>query len=133
MNSSRTDIRDIRKFGAVAFLFFGCLALLLYFKHRFVLTHAFGFLSVAGLGLLLLPYQLKPVYMFWIMVTTFIGRIVTTVTLTLAYYLVITPSALIKRCFGGRPLPMKPDPKAQSYWVSRSEPVLPRERFLKRY
>ena len=130
---ARIDISDIRKFGTVAFLFFGCLALLLYFKHRFVLTYVFGFFSVTGLGLLLLPSPLKPVYMLWIKVTTFIGKIVTTIILTLAYYLVVTPSALIKRCFGGRPLPMKPDPNTSSYWVPRSEPIQPRERFLKRY
>jgi hypothetical protein len=130
MNSSRTSSKDIRKFGAVAFLFFGCLAFLLYFKHKSVLTYVFGFFSVTGLGLFLLPDPLKPVYMFWIKVTTFIGKIVTAIILTLAYYLVITPSALVKRCFGGRPLPMKPDPEASSYWVPRSEPMQPRHRFV---
>jgi hypothetical protein len=38
-----------------------------------------------------------------------IGRVITTIILTLSYYLVITPAALIKRVFGGRPLPLKPD------------------------
>ena len=46
--------------------------------------------------------------------------------LTLAYFLVITPSALIKLLFGGRPLPVKPDKKASSYWVDRTEGVQPK-------
>jgi hypothetical protein len=50
-----------------------------------------------------------------------IGRVITTIILTLSYYLVITPAALIKRVFGGRPLPLKPDKNVFSYWASREE------------
>jgi len=96
-------------------------------------TYLFGFLSTLGLGFILMPSQLKPVYAAWLKVAHFIGRIVTILILTLAYYLVITPSALLKRLFGGTPLPIKPDKKASSYWVNRNEAVQPRERFLKRY
>jgi hypothetical protein len=105
----------------------------LYYENRSVLIYLFGFLSVTGLGLFLFPNPLKPVYMFWMRIAALIGRIVTTLILTLAYYLVITPSGLIKRCFGGRPLPMKPDKDCSSYWVPRSEPIQPRERLTKRY
>ena len=35
--------------------------------------------------------------------------------------------------FGGRPLPTKPDKEAMSYWVERTDPAQPEERFLKRY
>jgi hypothetical protein len=56
-----------------------------------------------------------------------------TLILVLIYYLVITPAALIKRVIGGKPLPLKPDPEASSYWVSKPEPAQPKERFLKRY
>ena len=51
----------------------------------------------------------------------------------LAYYLVITPTALLKRVFGGRPLPTRPDRDAASYWVTRPELAQPKERFIKRY
>jgi hypothetical protein len=66
-------------------------------------------------------------------VAHWIGTVFTGFILTLAYYLVITPSAWIKRVFGGRPLPLTPDKDAETYWVSRTEPAQPRERFLKRY
>jgi hypothetical protein len=55
------------------------------------------------------------------------------VLLTLAYFLVITPSAWLKRLFGGRPLPVRPNPKVSSYWTEREEAAQPRERFLKRF
>ena len=131
MNS--TDIREIRKFGIIALIFFGILCTLgLWFK-RPIPTYLFGFLSLMGLGFILSPLWLSPLYFGWMKIAHFVGGIITTLILTLAYYLVITPSALIKRVFGGRPLPLKPDKGVSSYWVARTEPVQPRERFLKRY
>ena len=93
----------------------------------------FGFLSVLGLGFILLPAYLKPVYVAWLKIAQFVGKIFTVFILALAYYLVITPSALIKRLFGGRPLPTSSDKNTVSYWVARAEPAQPKERFLKRY
>jgi len=61
------------------------------------------------------------------------GRVMTALMLTLAYYLVMTPSGLMKRIFGGVPIPGTPDKGASSYWVPRSEPAQPKERFFKRF
>jgi hypothetical protein len=133
VNWNSTDKRKIRQFGLVAFIFFGCLCALGLWMKKLIPTCFFGFLAVLGLGFILIPAQLKPVYAAWLKVAHFLGRIVTTLILALAYYLVITPSALIKRLFGGRPLPVKPDKEASSYWVDRTEPAQPKERFLKRY
>ncbi len=131
MNS--TDKKEIRKFGVISFFFFGCLcALGLWFKKP-VPTVLFGFLSCLGLGFMSLPNAFRPVYRGWLKISRFMGKLITTVMLTLAYYLVMTPSALIKRLFGGCPIPMKFDRKASTYWVDRSEPMQPKERFLKRY
>lgn len=133
MNSNSTDNREIRKFGVVALLFFGALSGLGFWTNKSLPAYLFGFLSILGLGFILLPSLLRPVYTTWLKIAHFIGRIVTVLILTLAYYLVITPSALIKRLFGGRPLPVKPDKNVTSYWVARDEPVQPKERFIKRY
>jgi len=85
------------------------------------------------MGFILQPAPLKPVYETWLKIAHFIGRVITTIMLTFLYYLLITPAALIKRVFGGRPLPLKPDKNVFSYWVPREEPAQPRERFLKRF
>ena len=127
------DKREIRKFGLIAFIFFGCLCLLGFFANKFMPFYLFGLLSILGLGFILLPVQLKPVYSVWLKISHFIGRIITTFFLTMAYYLVITPSALVKRLFGGAPLQTRPDKNASSYWVARDEPAQPRERFIKRF
>lgn len=133
MNLNSTDNREIRKFGVIALLFFGALSGLGLLTHKPIPTYLFGFLATLGLGFILIPSLLRPVYTAWLKIAHFIGRIVTVLMLTLAYYLVITPSALIKRLFGGRPLPVKPDKNVTSYWVARDEPVQPKERFIKRY
>lgn len=133
MNWTSTNSKEIRKFGLVAFVLFGCLCALGLWSEKLLPTCLFGLLSILGCGFIVIPSRLKPVYVGWLKIAHFLGTIVTILMLTLAYYLVITPSALIKRIFGGRPLPVMPDKKASSYWVDRAEPAQPKERFLKRY
>ena len=133
MTSSSTNSREIRRFGVVAFVFFGCLSILGFWSEKPIPTYLFGCLSILGFGFIFIPSRLSPVYAAWLRIAHFLGRIVNTLILTLAYYLVITPAAVIKRLFGGAPLPVKPDKEASSYWVVRTEPIQPKERFLKRY
>ncbi|MDZ7695486.1 MAG: hypothetical protein U5R49_00690 [Deltaproteobacteria bacterium] len=133
MNSNRTDSREIRKFGVVCFIFFGSLAAIALWRDRTWALCVFGLLALLGLGFLVIPSGLAPVHSLWLRVAHAIGTVVTTVFLTLAYYLVITPSAMIKRLLSGTPIAMKPDKEANTYWVTRKEAAQPRERFLKRY
>jgi hypothetical protein len=128
-----TDRKEIRKFGIIAFFFFGCLSALGIWLKKPLPLYLFGFLSFLGLCFILLPSPLTPVYRLWLKVANFLGKVVTTVLLALGYYFVITPSAFIKRLFGGPPLPLKPDKNRSSYWVTRTEAAQPKERFIKRY
>ena len=133
MNWNSTNKTEIRKFGVIAFIFFGCLCAIAFWTKKPMPTYLFGFLSVLGCGFIFFPSILRPVYAGWLKIAHCFGRVVNTLLLTLAYYLVITPSALIKRFFTGRPLPVKPDKNASSYWIVRSEPGQTKDRFLKRY
>jgi hypothetical protein len=133
MNSFSTDRQAIRKFGAIGFVFFGILFSLSLWRQRYVFAVLFGFFTCLSIGFLLLPSHLRPVYEGWLRISHLVGRGMTFVILTVAYYVVITPTALIKRFFGGRPLPTSPNKAATSYWVTRSEAAQPKERFVKRY
>ncbi len=124
---------DIKKFGIIAFFFFGALCSLGIWREKEIPIYIFGTLSLLGVGFIFLPGLLKPVYCGWLKVAHFIGSLFTSLILTLSYYLVVTPTALLKRVFGGRPLPTKPDKGASSYWVTRPELAQPKERFIKRY
>ena len=133
MSLNSTDSKQIRKFGLIALIFFGCLCALGISLEKPLPTYLFGTLSALGLGFLLFPHQLRPVFVAWLKIANFLGRVVTTFMLALAYYLVITPAALIKRIFGGTPLPIKPDKNVASYWVTRKEAIQSKEQFLKRF
>ena len=133
MTLSSTDAKQIRIFGIVAFFFFGCLSGLGILAQKPLPTYLFGLLSALGIGFIAFPRQLKGIYAAWLKVAHVIGRGITFLALVAAYYAIITPAALLKQVFGGRPIPLKPDKSASSYWVSRSEPAQPKERFLKRY
>ena len=128
-----TDTKQIRKFGLIALIFFGSLCSLGVWKEKSIPTYFFGSLSALGLGFILFPNPLRPVFVSWLKIAHYIGKIITTLILTLTYYLVITPAALIKRIFGGVPLPIKPDKNLSSYWVKRKEAVQSIEQFSKRF
>jgi hypothetical protein len=133
MNWNSISIREIRKFGVVAIIFFGGLCALGLWLKKLFPAYLFGFLALLGLGFILIPSWLRPVYFAWLKIAHFLGGIVTTLIFILAYYLVITPFSLMMRLFGGHQLPIRPDKKASSYWVIRTESAQPKERFLKRY
>jgi hypothetical protein len=133
MNSNLTDPGEIRKFGVIGCIFFGTLFAAAVWRDKTLLTYFFGLLALLSIGFILLPDQLKPVYLFWLKIAHFMGSKITILILTILFYFVITPAALLKRIFGGKPLPVKPDPDADTYWVTRSEPAQPKERFPKRF
>ena len=133
MSLNSTDTKTIRKFGLVALIFFGCLSALGLWREKSLPFYLFGLLSALGLGFILIPNSLKPVYVGWLKTAHFIGRVFTILVLTLAYYCTLFPTALIKRLFGGAPLPVKPNKKSSSYWVTREEPAQAKERYIKRY
>jgi hypothetical protein len=128
-----TETKEIRKFGTIAFIFFGLLSALALWRQHEAIIYLFGLLSTFGLLLLMFPKGLQPIYNGWLKIARFIGKISTIIVLTLAYYIVITPFGLIKRAVSGPPIPTSPDKSMTSYWVSRAEPTQPKERFIKRY
>ena len=133
MNSNLTEPSDIRKFGLIALIFFGGLCTLGIWTQKAIPTYIFGCLAALGIAFVLFPANLTFIYLRWMKVAQFVGKAFTTLILALAYYLVITPAALLKRIFGGTPLPTKPNEELSSYWVTRTEPAQPLERFIKRF
>lgn len=133
MNTYSTEKKDVRKFGLVALMFFGTLFAVGLWRHKPLAVYLFGFLSTLGAGFVVLPNASRPVYEMWMKTAHLVGLFITAVMLTVIYYGVITPAGLLKRVFGGRPLPLSPNPKASTYWVARPEPAQPKERFKKRF
>ena len=133
MSLNSINPREIRKFGVIGFVFFGTLFAVGLWRDKVCAAYFFGFLSIPSIGFILIPLQLRSVYTAWLKIAHFIGSRITILILTIMFYFVITPAALLKKIFGGRPLPVKPDPNSTTYWVTRPEPAQPKERFSKRY
>ncbi|HEU5040250.1 MAG TPA: SxtJ family membrane protein [Gemmatimonadales bacterium] len=75
-----------------------------------------GVLVVAGLAA---PAGLGPVYRGWMRLAVAISRVTTPLIMGLIYFAVVTPSGLLLRLFGHRPL--KRARGAASYWMSRTD------------
>lgn len=133
MNWNSTEKRQIARFGLIAFFFFGILCGVGVWNEKHLPAYFFGFLSLLGVGFIAAPMPFKPAYDAWVRFGHFMARVITTLILMVIYYLVITPAGAIKLLAGGKPLPVKPDKNRSSYWVTRTEPAQPRERFFKRY
>ena len=133
MNLNSTSPREIRKFGIIGSIFFGTLFAVALWRDKTLAAYFFGFLSSLSFGFIIMPWRLRHVYAAWLKIANFIGLTVTILILTILFYFVISPAALIKKILGGRPLPLKPDDKLSTYWVTRPEPTQPQERFPKRF
>ncbi len=133
MSSSSTEVLKVRRFGATAFVFFGCLCMLAVWRDKPFGQAFFGLLATLGLAFYLLPALLRPAYERYLRFTHAVGRVLTLVMLTAAFYLVITPFGILKKLFGGSPIPRHPSRKAATYWVTRHEPAQPTDRFERRY
>ncbi|MBI2048879.1 MAG: hypothetical protein HY434_00820 [Candidatus Liptonbacteria bacterium] len=111
--------RDLRNFGIMIGAIFLCLGLIfLYFGKPSGPT-----LAVVGALLLasgfLTPNVLRPLYKAWMAFGVVMGFLVTTVILTLFFYIILTPLALILRLFGKHFLDLDFRSGEKSYWRRR--------------
>ena len=116
--SARLTPAEGRKFGLTvggAFLFLG--ALLWWRAHTGAALIAAVLGAALVLGGLLLPARMGPIYRAWMGLALAISKVTTPLFMGLIYFLVLTPTGLIARLLGHRPLVRSPN--AASYWVSR--------------
>ena len=118
----KTDARALRQFAFLVGGIFAVLGFWSWWKEAHLypafLTAA-AFLGVPGI---LFPAVLKPVYLAWMGLALILGAVMSRVILTVTYFIVLTPIALVMRLGGHRFLDLKyPDPAA-SYWIKRKEP-----------
>ena len=73
-----------------------------------------GVLLLAGVAV---PSRLGPVRDGWMALARAISKVTTPIIMTLVYFLVITPSALLRRVIGGNPL--RRSHGAPTGWVGR--------------
>ncbi len=71
---------------------------------------------------LTIPQMLRPLNILWFKFGMLLNAIVSPVVMGLLFYLTVTPIGLIMRLVGQRPLNLKFEPEADSYWIHRTPP-----------
>ena len=113
-----------KKFGCLFTLIF--LVGYLYLRDKNFLWFAIACLSLSILFALItifIPSALAPLNKAWFALSLFLGRVVSPIVLSMIFFVVIVPVALIARLFGRDALLLKKR-KVASYWVDK-EPIEP--------
>lgn len=71
---------------------------------------------------LLHPALVAPLNRLWARFSHLLSRLMTPLVLAVVFYLALTPTALLLRLFGKRPLQLGRDAHARSYWLPRRPP-----------
>jgi hypothetical protein len=117
----QTDAATLRKFGLAVggvFLLMGGWFLLRDKPVWLFLVTPGALLVTLGLAF---PKSLKHPYVGWMALAFVLGLIVSTLLLTLFFFLVVTPIGLATRLFGKDFLSQKLDLQATSYWLPRDQ------------
>lgn len=120
-NSSSTEFtpRDGRRFGTqvgLAFLVLG--AILLWRGHSTPAAVAGGLSAGLLLAAVIRPVVLGPVYRYWMALALVISKVTNPVFMGIVYYFVLTPTGLVMRALGRKPIKHEPD-AGGSFWIRR--------------
>jgi polyferredoxin len=115
----KTTSRDLRKFGLLVGGVFVVLGLIWWARGKPYFAWALAPGAVLLAHGLIWPRALKYVYIVWMSLAIVLGYIVSTVLLTIFFFLVITPIGLIARLAGKDFLSLKLNRQAPTYWLAR--------------
>ncbi len=131
------ESKDLRKFSITV----GIAFVLLWAVFAYVIPYFFGrggdlpILWQIGVGLAvvgtLAPPVVKPLFFAWMTMALMLGWFMTRVLLTIFFFVVLTPVALIFRIIGRDALHRKLDRDADSYWIPKEYLIQDRTRFEK--
>ena len=127
------SLHDLRMFAGVWWPLYWALVGVLVWRRSGSLYRAeliWGTAAAIAIVCLLAP-ALARVLSVGLSYATFpIGFVISHILVTLIFYLVITPAALVLRLFGHDALHLRPAPSADTYWIAREAPRDPRSYFL---
>ncbi len=79
------------------------------------------------------PYTLKPLYIGWMYFTRCMAWLITTVVLSLVFYIGFTGVGLVMRLLRKNPLDRKIERSASSYWIKRPPYSLNKEHYERQF
>lgn len=113
--------RELKRFGLMMGVILFALAVYLFWKEKSSYPYFAAVGAVfTGVGLFQ-PKLLRPVYQGWMTIAVIMGFVMTRVILTVLFFGLFTPIALLARLFGKDLLLQRWDKKASTYWVTREQ------------
>lgn len=112
--------KDLWKFGLTVGGVLLAIGLVLFYFEK---PAAIYFAVIGGLLILfgaLFPKILKPLNRIWMSLAIILGFIMSRVILTILFYLVLTPIAILAKIVGKKFIVMKYDKSANTYWEKRA-------------
>lgn len=124
---------ELKKFGITVGIALGLLGAFFLWKERWF-YHYFLAASVSFIIFgAALPSILMPVQKTWMAFAIVMGFLMTRLILTLLFYLVVTPVALIAKLVRKDFLDMRIDREAQSYWRPRIKKIPDKATYERQY
>lgn len=117
--SARLSPAEGRKFGLLVGGAFLVLGVLLWRRTHFAAAViALVLASILIIGGLAVPARLGPIYRGWMALAMAISKVTTPIFMGVIFFLVLTPTGLLVRLFGHRPLSRSRGVK--TFWQSRA-------------
>ena len=134
------DVAERRKFARTLMLGAPCFAVGLTIIIRLASGHwnfqtpllVAGGVFLAAVISWLIPAIALPVYRFWFFMVCIIDSVITTVVLTVLFYVVLFPAGLLYRIFKPKAFRKKPDAARTSYWDD-VQPIQDMRRYYRQY
>jgi len=112
--------KEFRKFGLTVGSVLVAIAVLLFYFEKPSATY---FAVIGGLLILfgaMFPNILKPINKIWMSLAIILGFIMSRVILTILFYLVLTPVAILAKIVSKKFIVLKYDKSANTYWEKRT-------------
>ncbi len=115
----KPDVKERRKFGVAMLVGFGLISVILYYRDHFTAALVCSLVAtvVGGIGLTGTAAAM-PFYWLWMAIAFVMGNIISRLILSLFYYIILTPIALVMRLAGRDRLRLKG--KSETYWLPMS-------------
>jgi hypothetical protein len=125
-------VSQARRSALVVAVCFGLLSAWQIYRAHTMLAWIFGVSAVALLVCRMIPVAAVAFHRGWMALAEALGYVNSRILLSLIYYLIIAPTALVLRLIGRDPLDRR-GARRSSYWVARPRVEPSRERFERAY
>ena len=118
-SSKEVQLGSDRSFGVVFAVVFGLVSAFQLVSGKPYHLWAGGLSAVFLAAAIVMPRLLRPLNNLWFRIGLLLHKIMSPLVMGLLFFGTVLPTGLLMRLFGKRPLALKFDTAAKSYWIER--------------